>query len=116
VLIGTITVAGTEGDGILTLIGGLIAGAVGIPTVLLGRLMNWGFAVVIMLIGVAVGLLVVYDMVNLQSVIGDIPEDVPARASIGIGLWLTLLGVISLIAGGLWGGLSGVERGRQPMT
>ena len=110
VFIGTISFAGTEGDGMLTLVGGLVAGAAAIPAVLLGRRLIWGLAILIMLAGAAIGFVAVYDMGNLQSAIGDMPRDVPAKASIGIGLWITLLGALSLISGGLWGGLSGANQ------
>jgi len=103
VFIGTVSVAGTEGDGVLTLILGIVGAAVGFQTVFLGRPMGKAIGITIAILALIIGGISGYDMVNIQSTIGDISTDGIAKANIGIGLWVTGLGALTLLAAGALG-------------
>lgn len=93
-------VAGTEGDGVLTLILGL--GFIGLY---LGK-KTW-LAVVAALVAIGVLFIATWDMVNVQTEINDVPAEIEAfsHVSIGIGLWFVGLG-----GGGMLIGLIGRHR------
>jgi hypothetical protein len=88
---GTINVAGTEGDGVITLIGGVVAGL----AVLMRR---FGLA------GIAFGLTAataVYELTNVKRNIGDIDSEF-LRTSVGYGLWIaaaaSIVGTLTAVA------------------
>lgn len=85
---GSISAAGTEGDGVITLILGVIAVV--------------GFAVQrFRLASIPAGLALatgVFDLVNVSRTIGDVDSEF-ARASVGYGLWLVVAGgVVAVLA------------------
>lgn len=87
-------VAGTEGDGVLTLILGL--GFIGLY---LGE-KPW-MALVAAFVAIGVLFIAVWDMVNVQTEINDRPPEIEAFAhvSIGIGLWFVGLGGSAMLIG-----------------
>lgn len=93
---GTISVSGTEGDGVITLVCGVIAAAL----LVLGRGRKTA-AILAMLVGGLVAAVGLYDLVNVSAAAADVNG--LARASAGVGLWVTLVGgattaVCSLVA------------------
>ncbi len=87
---GTLSVSGTEGDGVLTIGGAVVAGAL----LLFGRGRKWA-AVIAAVVGVIVTIIGVYDLANVSSAAADLTTDF-ARGSAGIGLWLTVVAGIAL--------------------
>lgn len=83
---GTVSVNGTEGDGVLTLGGGVVAAAL----LLFGRGRK-GAAVVAAIVGMLVTLVGVYDLANVSSAAAEAANQF-ARGSAGAGLWLTVVG------------------------
>lgn len=83
---GTLSVNGTDGDGVLTLGGGVVAAAL----LLFGRGRRWA-AVVAAVVGVLVTIVGVYDLVNVSSAAAGATSNF-ARASAGVGLWVTVVG------------------------
>ena len=84
VLVGQLSVAGTDGDGILTLILGAIVGVLAITG-------NKTAAILAFLGCIAILGIAVYDMANLADTISDVDQRY-ARVSIGSGLWLVAIG------------------------
>jgi hypothetical protein len=90
-LVGTVNVAGTEGDGVITLILGLLLAIIGGVAVARGMKL---VGIVASFVAVAVMFLVtVLAFQSAVEVITEINEDGFARASIGIGLWILALGI-----------------------
>lgn len=91
---GSISFAGTDGDGVLTLITALIVGALSAALLLGKRPRLWAYVVATLaaLLCVAVSM---YDLANVSAVAGN---DY-AHVSAGAGLWITALaGVVLLVA------------------
>jgi hypothetical protein len=80
---GTISLAGTEGDGIITLIGGVVAGL----AVLIRR-----FRLACLAFGLTAAI-AVYDITNVNRSIGDIDSEF-VRTSVGYGLWIIVAAAI----------------------
>ena len=89
---GTLSMAGTEGDGVLTLGAAVVAAAV----LLFGRGRR-GAAIASAVVGVLVTLVGVYDLANVADAAAEASNEF-ARASAGVGLWLTVVGGIALTA------------------
>lgn len=91
--------AGTDGDGVITLLLAIVVGGL--------LLAKWkagiGRAVLIasLVLAAIVLAIAIYDSIDIASAV-DESELVEVRASIGIGLWLTLLGAAAMIAGAIW--------------
>ena len=95
----TVSKAGTDGDGVVTLLLALVVGGL--------ALFSWkaGLSRRMVITSLVVGLIVlaigVYDTVDVATTVNE-TEFVEVRASVGIGLWLTLLGSIAMVAGAIW--------------
>lgn len=91
--VGPFTVSGTSGDGTITLVLGLIGGALGLvralATTARGRT------------AVPVTCLVLGSLITLVGLIDIV--DVASEASVGAGLVLTLLAGLGLVASSVWG-------------
>lgn len=85
---GALSKAGTDGDGAITLVLGLLIAAGGLA-VGLARGRIW-IAIVAALLGALVGVTAGIDLSDAQSKIGDLHGVV----SVGAGLWVTLFGGI----------------------
>lgn len=81
---GSVDVAGTDGDGVLTLIGGAAAGV----AALLRRHVLGAIAFGL------VGAIALYDVVNVSDALSDV-DSALADASVGWGLWLILVAAIA---------------------
>ncbi len=97
-LIGSVSKAGYEGDGIITggigillLIGGLLAK--GKP----GKLYSIGGSI----FAVIAGLILVADFSNVSGIVRDMNAEESMMASIGPGLYLSALGAVLALVGGL---------------
>lgn len=95
----TATKAGTEGDGVITLVLALIVGGLAFVKWKAG----WGRGVVItfLLLGLLISLIAVIDTIDVATTSSD-SEFIEVDASVGIGLWLTLLASIAMVVGAIW--------------
>ena len=90
--LGVFSVAGTDGDGVIVLIAGLIvAGLVLLRTLRRARIWALVVAVLAAVVGAATS---IYDMVNIQDAISNSH----GLVSIGWGLWFDCIGSVSAIA------------------
>ncbi len=108
--VGTINKAGTDGDGVITLLFGLAIAGMGWPLLTRGRLPLWA-AITVLVLGVLATLICLYDIVDVSSKADDL-EGV-ATASVGIGLWLSAIAAVGVCAGG---GLELVAKRPGPAT
>jgi hypothetical protein len=88
---GVLSVAGTDGDGVLVLFAGLIVGAM-VLLRYLRRSRSWTL-VVALLAAVAAALTSIVDMANIQNVISNSS----GLVSIGWGLWIDCIASLSAI-------------------
>jgi Protein of unknown function (DUF2510) len=96
--IGTVTVSGTDGDGVLTLLGAVVAA--GLAVLGFGARRSRGALIGTLVVGLLVAAVAVIDMVDVSDRIADAEGgDLPVQASIGIGLWVTLLGALAVVGG-----------------
>lgn len=96
--LGTITMAGYEGDGIIT-------GVIGV-LLLLGALLYKGkpgrrYSIGSSIFALVAGVVSINAMLNLSGAVSDVNTDSLLNASIGSGLVLTALGSLVTFAGGL---------------
>lgn len=96
--VGTISAAGTDGDGVITLVLGLVVGACGFVGL---RSQRGKAAKIARAIGLVVAAVIgCYDVATISNAAGDLPElDLELHASVGMGLWLT----VAAAMGGLGG-------------
>jgi hypothetical protein len=96
--VGTISAAGTDGDGVITLVLGLLVGACGIVGL---RSQRGSTAKIAGAIGLVVAAVIgCYNVATISNAAGDVPElDLELHASVGMGLWLT----VAAAMGGLGG-------------
>jgi hypothetical protein len=92
---GTISFAGTEGDGRITIVLGALAGLLGFlqleratETLRLGAISA----------GLGAGVAGLYDYANLESRLSSVTTDA-VRASIGPGLYVVIIGAVVIVAG-----------------
>ena len=97
-VLGSISKAGYEGDGLIT-------GAIGL-ILLIGTLLNKGkagkrYSVASSIFGVIVLVIVGFDYLNVAGAVSDV-QDMPGvvDASVGAGLYLTLLAAFLVLVGG----------------
>ena len=96
--IGTVTVAGTDGDGVLTLFGAVVTALLAL--VGFGARRSRGALIGALVVALLVAAVAVIDMVDVTGRIADAEDgDVVIQASIGIGLWVVLLGALAAIVG-----------------
>jgi hypothetical protein len=95
---GTVNVAGTNGDGTITL-------GLGLVIVLLSilELTTSGVRTVKLAVGFIAGILAaaigVLDVANVNDRIADVSSDV-AQAAVGVGLYMVIAGGVAVIVGG----------------
>lgn len=95
-IFGSVSVAGTEGDGVITL--GLgIAILVLAVVELAGSSKTRG---IVTIVAAITGALVVFEIVNVSNRIGEASSEA-AHASVGIGLWMVAVGAVLGFAGSL---------------
>jgi hypothetical protein len=81
---GSVSVAGTDGDGVITLVAGIAAAILSAVRKRLAALIIFGVT----------ALVAGYDVINVRQTAADVSTDF-ARASVGWGLWLTLAGALA---------------------
>ena len=94
--VGTVNKAGTDGDGVITLVFGLVIAGVGWPLVARGTLRTWA-AISVLVLGVLAALICLYDIVDVSSKADDLGSI--ATASVGIGLWLSAIASVLVVGG-----------------
>lgn len=104
---GSIDKAGTEGDGVLTLIAGLVFAAFG-WAMLTNR--ETPLRVITTIGAVLAVLLLVYEFVDIDRIADDVDSEF-VRVSTGMGLYVTLLGAVGVGVGAVQSWL-GLRRGR----
>jgi hypothetical protein len=95
-VLGDVSINGTEGDGVLTLILALVAGAITVAVIVGKRPGMWAY-VVLLIAAVLTAFIGVYDLVDVSRTVGD---DY-AHISTGAGLWLVALASLVLLGGGV---------------
>jgi hypothetical protein len=101
-----ISAAGTDGDGVITLIIAAIAGVL-----ILVRLNNWSaiLCLLVCLGGLIISGIAIYDMINIQDKIdsargqSELASAFLSSARIGEGLYATLAGGVAMVIGGVLG-------------
>lgn len=96
--LGSVSVAGTEGDGVASLIGGLVVALASF--VAYGG--NRGMFATVAALGAAGVLFMGFELSNVLEAVEGAGSDF-ARASVGIGLWIGLAGALIATAGGVAG-------------
>ena len=100
-LYGTITVSGTDGDGILTMFLSLIViGGIAAYLFVEQLTQKWWRGIPVIAIGAILLLISIIDWASIGSKAGDFDEDV-VNVSVGAGLILILLASIAIIAFGV---------------
>ena len=98
---GTVTVSGTDGDGILTMFLSLIViGGIAAYLFVEQLAQKWWRAIPVIAIGAILLLISIIDWASIGSKAGDFDEDV-VKVSVGAGLILILLASIAIIAFGV---------------
>jgi hypothetical protein len=95
----SVSKAGTDGDGVITLVLALVVGGLVLAKWKAG--LSRPVVIVSLVLGAIVLAIATYDAIDVGSTVEE-NELVEVRASVGIGLWLTLLGGIAMIAGAIW--------------
>ena len=91
-------VDGTEGDGVITLVLGILLGAVAVLALATRGVARWA-AVVGIVAAVIVTAIAIIDIVDVNRTAGDISPLVDV--SVGAGLWVTLIAGLAGIVGGV---------------
>jgi hypothetical protein len=90
----SLSVSGTDGDGVITLVLGLVIVGIGLVC-LTSRPRLW---LVSLIAGCAAALVAVIDIVDVGNRVGEIESDY-LHASVGVGLWVVLVGAIIAVVG-----------------
>ena len=96
--LGFIKASGTDGDGVITLVLGLIVGVIVLVTLQRANVLA-GFSIAAA--GALVVIIATYDIVNISNQVNDPDNPFASSVSVGEGLYATLVGGIGLIVGGL---------------
>lgn len=96
--VGPFTVNGTDGDGVLTLVGAFIAGGLGIGGF---RNRSRGLVIAALVVSVLITLIAIYDLADLASVADENDFGIEARP--GGGLLLTCAGGVAAVVGAALG-------------
>ena len=88
----SVSASGMDGDGVITLVVGLAAAAMALFLKDRGR--NIGVAIA----GGIIVLVAIIDIADVNRALGEFPGG-GVEASVGIGLWLVLLGGITVLVG-----------------
>jgi hypothetical protein len=107
----SVSKAGTDGDGVITLLLAIVVGVLLLAKWKAG--LSRAVVIVALVLGVIVLAIATIDAIDVASRFED-NDLVEVRASVGIGLWLTLLGGIAMIAGAIWELRSSRSRASTP--
>ena len=97
-IFGQTSIAGYEGDGVIT-------GAIGL-LLLIGSLLNKGksgkrYSITSTVFAIIAGLIGISNLSNINSIVADISSDSLVLVSTGSGLYVTILGAVLAMIGGL---------------
>jgi len=93
---GDISINGTDGDGVLTLILALVVGAIAVALLVGKRPRLWAY-VVLLIAALLTAFIAVYDLVDISRAVGN----EYAHVSTGAGVWLVAIASLVLVAGGV---------------
>ena len=93
---GSISINGTDGDGVLTLILAVVVGAIAVALLAGKRPRLWAY-VVLLIAGLLTAFIAVYDLVDISRTVGN---DY-AHVSTGAGIWLVAIASLVLVGGGI---------------
>jgi tetratricopeptide (TPR) repeat protein len=97
-MFGTVSKAGYEGDGILT-------GGIGLPLLLIALLVKGNpghsYSILGVIFALIAGVIAFWDLSNVSSRVAEINADMSFLASVGPGLYITVIGAILAFVGGL---------------
>ncbi len=91
---GTVGVSGTDGDGQITLVLGLVIVGIGVVG-LMGRPRFW---LISLIAGCLAALVAVIDIVDVSRTVSQV-QGAYMHASVGIGLWVVLVGAVVGVVG-----------------
>jgi hypothetical protein len=91
-------ISGTEGDGVITLVLGLVLGGMAVLALATRRVATWA-AVVALVAAAIIVAIAIFDIVDVNRTAGDIRPLIDV--TVGAGLWLTLIAGLAGIAGGV---------------
>ena len=100
---GQVDVSGTEGDGVLTLVLGLVVGALGLSSLAGARRV---LAIVALLPTVGIAGIAAYDLANITEVADELSGSF-VQVSAGPGLWVVLAGAAVALVGAIIGTANG---------
>jgi hypothetical protein len=107
-----VSAAGTDGDGVITLLIGV--GVLVVGWVALKPRPHQVVVILGLLAGVAAGGISIYDIANVSSHVNSAQaRSSLVHASVGLGLWLTALAAAGVFAGAI---MKAKEAGREPST
>lgn len=95
--------AGTEGDGVITLV---LAVLTGLLAVLMVLLKSRALAIGVLIGALLIGAVAVLDLTDISSKAGDLTRlggDFTVKAEVGSGLWMTAAAAVLLLLGGIVG-------------
>ncbi|WP_234028091.1 hypothetical protein [Pseudonocardia dioxanivorans] len=99
-IFGSISVAGTEGDGKITLVLGILVLIIGVL-----RLIRPSIPALVQRLPIVLGIIAaalgIYVIIRLGSQIGQIEELPGASVSVGFGLIMTIVGAVVSVVGGI---------------
>jgi hypothetical protein len=98
VKLGLLSASGTDGDGVITLILGLVAGALVLSSAKKGSGL---IGCAILAIGAVIAGVAAYDFTNVSDAIKQSNNVFVSNATVGMGLYLTGLGGVALLVGGI---------------
>ena len=93
----SISKAGTDGDGVITVVFGIAAAVLGFLA--LGATRRRWHAITALVLSALVAIIAVIDIADIKSRFGDDTSGLDVEVSIGIGLWLTLAGGLAAAVG-----------------
>jgi hypothetical protein len=99
-IFGSLSKNGMDGDGQLTALGGLVLGVIAL-IVLVTKTRNRAPAVLAIVVGAAIFVVGLIDLLDVSHRIAGLQATAGADASVGIGLWLTCLAGLVGVAGGI---------------
>jgi hypothetical protein len=93
----SISKAGTDGDGVITVVFGIAAAVFGFLA--LGAARRRWHAITALVLAALVVIIAVIDIADIKSRFGDGTSGIDVEVTIGIGLWLTLAGGLAAAVG-----------------
>lgn len=96
--LGTISKNGIDGDGVFTLVAGVVVAVLGFPLIS-QRALKPGRGIPIAIVSGLAAAIGIYDLVDVNNAANDLEG--PVAASAGAGLYLTAAGAVAALVGGI---------------